>query len=765
MKNFTIIYLLLLCSQVNAQLYYYNGNKKVTLYESKNSFITYEQLSHEVLSNFSKTEGSDLSEFTILDELKSSKSISIQKVTSGQTAPALLLEEAGNFKMYPTKSIRVKMKPGITKDDIMDLITVSRIEAYELRFGILEIKMKNIHTTINLANKIYESGLADFSTPDFHIPIIRNQQAVQDPLFPLQFQMNNTGQIIDGIVGVNDMDCNALEAWDLALGNNVVVAVIDDGLEAHEDLGNRLIGGFTPLNNGDGSPVNDLDNHGMSCAGIIGSSHNTLGVRGLAPNVDFLGVNIFASNTPTNGDVADGIRWAVDNGADVINNSWSFPFAPCDFTDPDIEDALQHAANNGVVVIFSSGNQGDCVEYPATNPNVIAVGAFNNRGFLYNYSATGPELDLTAPSGLRFGDVGIRTMDRMDSAGSTNENYRNDFDGTSAAAPAALVLSANPNLTPLEVRNILINTAIDMGAGGFDNNFGFGRVNAFAAVEQAINQTATLSGLSYLCNNQPRTVNLTNQLGANVTWSSSSSNVKIIASNNQSATVEPRFSTSSGNGFVRANLGNGIIRTTNFWVGPASYPSHTTGQVYVQGYYGQNSLTLASDGLYTFQATGGHGNSGYTWHLPSGFSFNGSSTGSVVQIWTSSNGGNYTLVVRPVNPCGSEGGTRTLSIYIPSFGGGIEPDPNCPNPPCQIPHSNNISSSEQEEIVYVNAQKRLVLIGYDENATVQVYTINGKQILNSKHSNNINLYGLNSGIYIIIVLEGQEIKRKRIILN
>ncbi|VAW27861.1 hypothetical protein MNBD_BACTEROID06-1308, partial [hydrothermal vent metagenome] len=380
--------------------------------------------------------------------------------------------------------------------------------------------------------------------------------------------------------------------------------------------------------------------------------------------------------------------------------------------------------------------------------------------------ARGPELDLVAPSGFRFGDVGVRTLDRMGVAGNNNGNYRNDFDGTSAACPvvagvAALVLSANPNLTPQEVRDILINTAVDMGAGGFDNNFGFGRVNAFAAVEQAINQTATLSGISYLCDNQPQTVNLTNQLGANVAWSRSS-NVRIISSNNQSATVEPRSSSSQGNGFVCANLGNGITRTTNFWVGAASYPSHTTGQVYVQGFYGQSSITLASDALYTFQSTSGQGNSGYTWHLPSGFSFNGSSTGSVAQIWTSSNGGNYTLVVRPVNPCGSEGGSRTLSIYIPSFGGGIGPDPNCPIPPCQVPHANN--NSESDKVVYYDGYQNIVLRGFDSSSITHLYTLNGRKVLTSSDTQ-INVQGIRPGIYILLIDENGMVTRQRIFID
>ncbi len=765
MKNLLLFFAIFLCFSLQAQHYYYNGSEKVAVYESDNSFITYNQLSNTMAKGFSQVKSSNSKGFTILIGKNTTTSLkSLRSNGLDETVPAILLKKSGEFKMYPTKTIRVKLSPNTTQEDILRLVGENNLMSIEEKYGVLQLRIKDIRNMINIANKIYESGLVTFSMPDFYIPITLNQQ-IQDPLFPLQFQMNNTGQVIDGVAGVNDMDCNALEAWNLNLGNTVTVAVLDQGMEAHEDFGNRLIDGFTPATNGDGTPIQNNDTHGMECAGVIGASHNNLGVRGVAPNVDFLSVNILAFGT-TNGEIANGIQWAVDNGADILSNSWGFPNAPCGFTNADIENAIQEATDDGAVIIFASGNGGGCVEYPASNNNVISVGAFDNRGVLFDYSARGPELDLTAPSGETNNLGNIRTTDRMGNVGRVPGNYDPSFGGTSAACPvvagvAALILSANPNLTPQEVRDILINTAIDMGANGFDNNFGFGRVNAFAAVEQAINQTATLNGLQYLCFNQPQTVNLTNQLGANVTWSSSS-NVRIISSNNQSATVEPRFSSSSGNGFIRANLGNGIIRTTNFWVGPASYPSSSTGQVYVQGYYGQSSITLASGALYTFQATGGQGNSGYTWYLPSGFSFQGSSTSSVVKIWTSENGGNYTLVVRPVNPCGSEGGSRTISIYIPSFGGGIGPDPNCPEPPCQIPHANN--NSESNKVIYHDGYRNIVLRGFDSNSITHLYTLNGRKVLTS-NGTQINVQGIRHGIYLVLIDENGMITRQRIFID
>jgi hypothetical protein len=370
---------------LQAQQYYYNGSEKIILYKSDNSFITYDEPSSETMKAFGEINPSISKGFTILSNKKNNVSLkSLRSSGLTQTTPALLLEKSGEFKMYPTKVIRVKLKTNKTKHDILNLIDDTNLLQIEEKYGIYQINIKDIQTIVDVANKINEAGLAEFSVPDFYIPIVLNQ--IQDPLFPLQFQMNNTGQMIDGVTGLNDMDCNALEAWNLNLGNNVTVAVLDQGMETHDDFGTRLIDGFTPATNGNGTPILNNDTHGMECAGVIGASHNNLGLRGVAPNVNFLSVNIFANGTTT-GEIANGIQWAINNGANVLSNSWGFPLAPCGFTNIDIDNAIQEATNDGAVIIFASGNGGGCVEYPATNPNVIAVGAFDNRGVLFGYRA------------------------------------------------------------------------------------------------------------------------------------------------------------------------------------------------------------------------------------------------------------------------------------------------------------------------------------------------------------------------------------------
>ncbi|MCD6596339.1 MAG: S8 family serine peptidase, partial [Bacteroidales bacterium] len=307
------------------------------------------------------------------------------------------------------------------------------------------------------------------------------------------------------------------------------MAVIDDGVETHEELTGRVLQGFTPqasVNNPytHGAPnANDPPSqynyhfgHGECCAGIIAASHNTIGIRGVAPNVQIVPVNIFndwfINDTTINGltyyyvdfaedanDIASAIDSAWNQGqADVLSNSWGYRTNPDSLNLIDADNIIaaigrartQGRNGLGSIVVFASGNENEYftgITFPANVAGVITVGAIDRNGNIWNYSSRGPEMDLVAPSGaLGTGDV--RTIDRMGTAGFETGNYINDFGGTSAACPqvsgvAALMLSVNPILTEAEVRTTLQQTATDMGATDFDNTFGYGRVNAYDAVE------------------------------------------------------------------------------------------------------------------------------------------------------------------------------------------------------------------------------------------------------------------------------------------
>ncbi len=403
------------------------------------------------------------------------------------------------FRLYLTHHVVLEVGKGHRLSDLD--ATLRQFGARHLRSEALAeiIEVTNIDQVLPLANALQEQRLAAWATPDWYAQATR----YQDPLYAQQFQMNNTGQTIDGFAGVTNMDCNAPEAWAITTGSSsITVAVIDDGVEAHEDLvtstgASRVLGGYTPVGNGNGTP-NASGAHGQACAGIIAASHNTIGVRGVAPQVNLRSVNIFAGGETTQ-DLANAITWAKNNGAAVLSNSWGY--TSCTFTATNLTNAINDASTTGrgglgCVIVFASGNgYKTCVDYPANLAAVIAVGAFGNDGIKSSYSNAGSVLDICAPSndvssaGALTG-AGVRTIDRTGSAGYSTGNYTNTFGGTSAACPvvagvAALVLSVNASLTLTQVKDILYTSAIDMGTAGFDNSYGNGRVNALGAVQAA----------------------------------------------------------------------------------------------------------------------------------------------------------------------------------------------------------------------------------------------------------------------------------------
>lgn len=416
--------------------------------------------------------------------------------TTVQVSPGYRLPDG--FMIYPTPTVVFRLR---NQGDLAELIAGIDYTEVKERFGVHRLQLRELSEVFTVAERLYDSGLVDFAQPDFYAKAER----YTDPMFGTQFQLDNTGQPVDGIAGVADIDCNAPEAWSISLGpERVKVAILDDGLEAHPEFTtpagqSRIVGGFTPADNGDGSPQAD-GRHGVSCAGTIAAAHDGRGIQGIAPLSELLSVNLFVGGETTQ-DMADGISWAVRAGADVISNSWGYN--SCHLFFDNIAAAITDAATNGrdgkgAVLVFASGNGfKGCVDFPAGMDEVLAVGAITLQGVRAIYSNYGPTLDLVAPSSGN--GVTVLTTDRVGAAGYNETDYNYEFGGTSAACPvvsgtAALLLGYAPDLSGTRVREILTETATDMGAIGFDERFGHGRINTYAALLAAGGTAPICSG-------------------------------------------------------------------------------------------------------------------------------------------------------------------------------------------------------------------------------------------------------------------------------
>ncbi len=258
-------------------------------------------------------------------------------------------------------------------------------------------------------------------------------------------------------------------------GSGVSVCVLDTGIDqSHSDI-NSPVAEYDFVN-GD-SDANDNNGHGTHVAGIVASTDSTY--RGVAYGASLMDGKVLDSGgSGSSSDVIAGIDWCVNNNADVISMSFGSGSysSTCD-GDP-VSEAANNASEQGVTVLAASGNDGysNSIELPACASNVIAVGAVDKDDNHAYYSNGGSELDVVAPGSnitSTYNDGGFEIMS-----------------GTSMATPhasgtASLILETNSGLTPSEVRDILRNTSVDLGAEGFDNDFGYGRIDAYAAYQSA----------------------------------------------------------------------------------------------------------------------------------------------------------------------------------------------------------------------------------------------------------------------------------------
>ncbi|NOZ09139.1 MAG: S8 family serine peptidase, partial [FCB group bacterium] len=196
-----------------------------------------------------------------------------------------------------------------------------------------------------------------------------------DTYYPDQWAHDNQGQAGPNNVGVPDCDMDTDEAWDIEQGSeDVIIAILDTGINSHVEFTGKLLQGYNSVNGG--SNTNDVFGHGSFCAGIAAArGNNGVGVAGVAWESKLLPVKVLTdSGYGDQIDLADGIQWATDNGADVISMSLQFGQ---DFVNV-CNDAINYAVSNGTTVLAAAGNfDSSPVTFPAQYENCICVGGLS----------------------------------------------------------------------------------------------------------------------------------------------------------------------------------------------------------------------------------------------------------------------------------------------------------------------------------------------------------------------------------------------------
>ena len=439
----------------------------------------------------------------------------IKKVKAHDNVWQVLPSFTANGKhVNVTNNFYVKLKSSADIDKLLQLAEEHEIEIignneFMPLWYTLSCKATSSMNAIEAAIHFQQSQMFACSKPEFSY-----SKAIysDDEKFPEQWNLKNSGELY----GIEGIDINVEGAWETTKGEDVVVAIFDQGIyKSHPDLQANI----SPLsyNAATGeSPSVIIDNsgrgHGTACAGIIGAiQNNGIGISGIAPEVSLMPISLsFVEGEFTDQQIANGFSWAWSNGADIISNSWG-NLNESDIIDDAIDEALCLGRDEkGCVIVFSAGNEGDSIiSYPANcNPKIITVGGITPYGnrtvggkdedgyyILFN-SSYGEQLDVMAPS------IHVPTTYISNNGGYMSSSYYS-FSGTSAACPhvagvAALMLSVDPDMTVDEAHCIIGSSArrirTDLYSyqtdtlhknGTWNNEMGYGLVDATAAVEMA----------------------------------------------------------------------------------------------------------------------------------------------------------------------------------------------------------------------------------------------------------------------------------------
>jgi flagellar hook assembly protein FlgD len=263
---------------------------------------------------------------------------------------------------------------------------------------------------------------------------------------------------------------NSPNAWNITKGSsNTIVAVIDGGVDITHPEFNGVI--YKPYNAVNGSTYVDNDEHGTHVAGIIGALANGKGSVGVSTGVKIMPIDVFSGEYASTTDIVEGIYYAVNNGAKVINLSLGGDSYSASF-----QEAVNYASSKNVTILAASGNDSSSyIAYPASYSKVLAIGSTNRYDSRSSFSNYGNTLDFTAPGESIYSTLPVRN------------NYYGYMSGTSMATPVvsgivSLMLSRDPYLSDEKVFEILKKSTVDLGIAGWDKYYGYGRVDGAKAL-------------------------------------------------------------------------------------------------------------------------------------------------------------------------------------------------------------------------------------------------------------------------------------------
>ncbi|OMF34206.1 peptidase S8 [Paenibacillus sp. FSL H8-0548] len=367
-------------------------------------------------------------------------------------------EDNGNASHYHIREVVVHFTKNLSQAELNRVKSEINAESVKQMGDTFVFRSRNIEAD-QLVQYFKQSWNTEYAEP--HYLYMTNETIVPNDTLYSEYQWNLPS-------------IETEKGWNISKGNDqVIIAVLDTGVQSnHPDLKGKIVEGINIVDES-AEPDDDVG-HGTHVSGIIGASvNNGEGVAGLSWYNKIMPVKVLdSSGAGSTYSVAQGIIWAVDHGAKVINMSLG-NYAQADF----LHDAIKYAYEHDVVMIAASGNDNtDRPGFPAAYPEVFAVAATNSSKEKASFSNYGDYIDVAAP-----GDSIASTYPGSQYAA---------LSGTSMASPhvaalAGLIRSVNPELSNVEVMELMRKSAVDLGDAGKDNYFGYGEIDVDKALSAA----------------------------------------------------------------------------------------------------------------------------------------------------------------------------------------------------------------------------------------------------------------------------------------